>query len=355
MFLKRLFFVFITLCFSFTCFAHMKPHQMPEKGPWFEGWYTRITDSSHGDSIAVIVSSYFFEQKGEKIPGYIAIIHHVVDRSETTVFEAFPEHTIMINNSDDSLFRWEAPGFGYITKNEINISIPNEISVKANIIFRTPWFTKEDYDGPEGRMSNWSWLSQHWYVYSLLSEAHYEISYNDDSNIDYFGKGWAHQEKNWGTVFPKAWIWLQGFSPDGKRSISVAGGKAQIKSIELESWLAAYDSPKMNCRFRQSTLGNRFKWKINPCNRTYKLEAVNLKCRLEIFASAEKSSFVKLSVPTIEGYIEGAEESFATKIDVKLYKYSLEDSILNTKTNLIDSYTFYNSALEFGGEYYCPQ
>ena len=59
----------------------MNPHKLPEKGPWFEGWYMRITPTSGTDrSLGAIVGSYLPENSDRiaseeaGLTGYAALL-----------------------------------------------------------------------------------------------------------------------------------------------------------------------------------------------------------------------------------------------------------------------------------------
>jgi hypothetical protein len=70
-------------------------------GPWFQGWYTRITDPMNDLSIAVVGESQYLPDQtlsdDGSLPGYlVVIIRDKVDggRVRTEVDDAFPERTI---------------------------------------------------------------------------------------------------------------------------------------------------------------------------------------------------------------------------------------------------------------------
>ena len=97
------------------------------EGPWFHGWYTRITDAS-GASIAVVGATQYLPgtpiPDDFYLPGYLAVI--ICDYGLIKVYEAFPERTAFWNNRASVLedpespywekFFWHSKENGFITK-----------------------------------------------------------------------------------------------------------------------------------------------------------------------------------------------------------------------------------------------
>ncbi|HOX22345.1 MAG TPA: tocopherol cyclase family protein, partial [Elusimicrobiales bacterium] len=220
----------------------MNPHKPASRGPWFEGWYTRITDSAGKRSMSVITATFLRAgatySPGSTIPGYIAILISEGDGAPTQVYEAFPEKTMSyVNNATTSInnalnstadFCWFAEGYGMITNKLINIEIPGKTTFRAEFSGGKAW-GKNVLSGPEGVGGLMTKLPLHWHVHSLASETIYEITLNGQK---FSGTGTAHQEKNWGKVFPSAWIWLQGISSDGEAQLAATGGKLNLGIAE---------------------------------------------------------------------------------------------------------------------------
>ena len=49
------------------------PH-VPQKSPWFEGWYTRISETSSGQSIGLIIGHYPKTDRLKDAAAYLALI-----------------------------------------------------------------------------------------------------------------------------------------------------------------------------------------------------------------------------------------------------------------------------------------
>jgi hypothetical protein len=98
-------------------------------------------------------------------------------------------------------------------------------------------------------------------------------------------------------------------------------------------------------------LGTSYKTEIDPCNSKFIFVAKDLKRKLVLRASAPKKSFSRVAIPTKHGFkADGAIESFSATISIKAYKRNLFD-----EDQLIETKSFNNAALEFGGDYInCP-
>ncbi len=78
------------------------PQKWPEKGPWFEGWYIRLTDPANKRSFAVIVTSYTNDANKQidkkNLKGYQAfLIDDEAQLSKPYVIEDFPKKTEISN------------------------------------------------------------------------------------------------------------------------------------------------------------------------------------------------------------------------------------------------------------------
>jgi hypothetical protein len=336
-----------------------------EVKPWFHGWYTRITDRDGSGSIAVIGASQDLpdESTGRgdgALPGYLAII--IEQDGAIEIHESFPERTYVETNrpftqeSGDfadwtenwSEFEWSADGYGHISNESIRVSIPGGVQVTAELARPHRWNDRIPWLGPEGVVEFFQFVPLHWLVYSLGSYAHYTLERAEERGGTTEHTGIAHQEANWGEIFPPAWIWAQAVSPDNSRQIALAGGELAFERATLTTWLAAFHSPTIAWEFRPTIPGTRYTTTMAPCEGTFRLSASDFARALEIEAAAPASSFVDLSIPTAEGFRRGAAESFAATIHAEAFVRVSKDEV-----RLIDQFRFTGAALEFGGAYRC--
>ena len=331
--------------------------------PWFRGWYTRITDEAAGRSIVVVGASQYLPgvslSPDGSLPGYLAVI--ISEDGQTTIYEAFPQKTRFWSNRDQVLddpqssdweeFEWTAPGYGTITNTSLSVKIDNQVKVHADFGERLPWSSTIPWLGPEGLVEFLPFVPLHWFVYSLGSDAPYSYSFQEGGQwTTELGFGAAHQETNWGTVFPPAWIWAEGITGGNTSQFALSGGELGLGSETLTTWLVGFHSPRVEWSFRQTIPGTVFVTTIDGCAGRFSITAADTFRKLVISANAPEESFVPVSVPTEVGFVEGAEESFSADVTVKAFlRLPWFGDVL------IDARQFENSGLEFGGSYMCCQ
>lgn len=328
----------------------MQAHEFRATGPWFEGWYTRVTDPSTGVSLAVITTSAIHENQnlapGEAPPGYVAVALQTPVTSKTISFEAYPQATKLGNLKDD--FRWIAPDHGMASKGWTDIEIKGQARVQVEILDRKPWANDGSELGPEGLTGELP-MPLHWFVHNTAGRARYAIDYEfEGSNHHVEGTGLVHQEKNWGATFPKSWIWLQGVSKDGAASIALAGGDIELGPLTAHAYMVGYRSGALSIDFAPiDLLTSSFSDEIDACRHQFELIASNSIYELKIEAVAPKETFAELSIPTAQGYTPGgAIESFATRVRATLYKKT--GPFFYQTLEVVEVREFDNAALEFG-------
>ena len=336
----------------------MDPHPPKDVGPWFEGWYTRWVDFEENFSLALITTSYLPKgvpyRQEETMPGYISLAFQMPGRPRLQVFELFPDDTFMTSGGsrrlvdrrwiEETQFSWISKKYGKITQDQVFIEAPGLFKFESDFSTRTPWSEWSDNLGPGHITAFLRFIPLHWYVFSLRTETTYRFTnYTSGEQIE--GTAWAHQEKNWGEVFPASWIWLQALSTDGADQVALAGGQADLGFFSTEAFIGtarlgglAVDFSPLNMR--------RIRKQFDSCAGTIDLSFQTFTHQIEISAAAPTESFGLLSIPTKEGYLPGASESFVGEMTVKIYRTSLL-----RHPQFLREANFSKAALEFGGGY----
>jgi hypothetical protein len=351
----------------------LDPHRLPKEGPWFEGWYVRITPSSGTQrSIGLVVGSYLpkgtlrtdAEEKG--LSGYAAILDGGTGGKPLRSFEVFPSNTRLYLNKSDIVdrdpapggtpsFRWAAEGIGQLTGDSANISLPNGVSLNLRMADVTPW--NANGLGPEGFVSLFRTFPLHWFVHSLRSRVEFEAvvpSEGGTGTETLAGSGYAHFEKNWGVSFPPAYVWMQAFDRAKNRAVAVAGGRPlKVGPVSPEAWLAGYRSPQTSIDFAPQNVGTVFESHVDSCKGQFALSAARMNRRLVLTAEAARKTFGGIAIPKDTGFEKnGSEQSFQTKITAQLFEV-IPFSPLRDKDKLLEESIFENGALEFGSEFKC--
>jgi len=337
---------------------HNNPHVPITKGPWFEGWYTRVQDPATGRSIAVIVASYLPSgekyQIGKDYTGYINVLVSEGNGAPTLSYTVFPQRTrslvggVAVATNPPPLspaqFRWEADGFGYITESDIHLSIPDVVDIDIDTHNRLPFDRSDTNRRPEGALAQLP-IPLNWFIHSVGSDAHYRIRLAQNPN-EVEGTGYAHLEKNWGAQFPLGWIWGQGINHDNSAQFVVSRAEVDFVAFVLDAWVFAFRKDGRQWDYRFDMKGAVLHSSIEPCAATAHLQVVMATQTLDMEFEAPPDTFGAVSVPTPGGFKEnGGVESFSANVKVTV----------SENGNVVAQELFENAAFELGASYQCSQ
>jgi tocopherol cyclase len=338
--------------------ADNNPHVPKTKGPWFEGWYTRVQDPASGRSIAVIVASYLPSgenyQIGKDYTGYINVLVSEGNGAPTLSYTVFPQRTRSLAGGvavaanplpfSPAQFRWEADGFGYITESDIHLSIPDVVDIDIDTHNRLPFDRSDTNRRPEGVLAQLP-LPLNWFIHSVGSDAHYRFRLAQAPQpIE--GNGYAHLEKNWGAQFPLGWIWGQGINQDDSAQFVVSRAEVDFTAFVLDAWVFAFRKDGRQWDYRFDMKNAVLHSSIEPCAATAHLQAVVGTQTLDIEFDAPPDTFGAVSVPSPNGFQEnGGVESFSAKVNVTISENGI----------VVAQQLFENAAFELGASYQCSQ
>lgn len=344
------------------------PHVPTTPGPWFEGWYFRVSDADGSGSVAVIVASHL--PKGETytpgmaLPGYINVLISEGDGAPTRSFTAFPQETRSLvagepvsrnpDFSTDSNFEWIAEGYGSVTEDSVNLNIPGTVDVRIETFDRIPWDRRFPAAGPEGLLMFLP-VPLHWYIHSLGSEATYSYTLSDAvPSRTVSGEGYAHLEKNWQKEFPLGWVWVQGIAEDNCVQVVISLARVALdEETTIMPWIAGYRSEGLQWDFRFHLPDAALTLEMDACAGTLSMTARDLFRTLRVEAAAPPDSFGDVSIPTENGFVpQSGKESFSATVTVSAFWHLPVLEALGIEW-LIEEQVFYNAALEFGNGYAC--
>ncbi|MBN2108989.1 MAG: hypothetical protein JW832_16305 [Deltaproteobacteria bacterium] len=346
------------------------PHVPARPGPWFEGWYFRVSDAGGSRSVAVIVASHLPRGEtyvpGMVLPGYINVLICEGDGAPTLSFTAYPQQTqSLVAGRPVSAtprlapapdFEWVAEGFGSVTEDSVNLQIPGEVEISIRTENRLPWDAKRPAMGPEGLLMFLP-VPLHWYVHSLASDASYSYSLSGaEQQGPVSGTGYAHLEKNWQREFPAGWVWAQGIAENNRAQFVISQADIALKGgAGFRPWILGYRSDDLHWDFRFHIPGATLATDLDPCAGTLRMEARDLFRTLTVEAFAPPGSFGSVSIPTAEGFVaESGGESFSATVVVSAYWHVPLLGKLGLAW-LAEQQVFNNAALEFGNAYACQE
>ncbi|KAI5067405.1 hypothetical protein GOP47_0017933 [Adiantum capillus-veneris] len=335
--------------------------------PSFEGWFLRLVDFANGFSAGVIMATNYATAESQatllfSVPAGVGQgfqperTYSVYARSKESKFIRLPEP-----NSEESSngahepkgFEWESPNLGRIVArpHEMFMDVTVEgYKFKSHMFNEVPWDSQDSEKGPEGWARRISILPTHWYVYSLGSQATFELS-NAEKGLKIEGKGLAHQEKNWGETFPAGHVWMQAFSHDNKSQVVLSGAYFKIGGDTKTPYIFAmgYRSPDLNLDMRTNDPGVVFKdFEILPLEAKFAVNAIGPSHTLQIKCSAPPTSFSDPLLCPIGklAWEPACRESYCAKLEADVFEHVAWGVIGDSK--LVRREVFNHAGLEFG-------
>jgi len=335
------------LCLLLTCFWCAAARG--SRGPWFNGWCTRITDLQQGRTLTLILGSFQSNETWSQVYAALLVGENGRVRSEQVFLD--PADVTMhrgdrlvtkLTKGDQDHNSWTLPIGSFRTNVSISTMdflFPSGWRFSAQLKNVVPW-------SPEGWVVNLptSMMPTHYFVRSLVSSTKYELD-------KVSGEGFAHQEMNYGRRFPVAFVWVQATTDGGRTQLLLTGGKFTISGVTAEHYILAYRSKERHWDFRSIDM-HHFQSKVDACNGTLSLTALAGTRRLELMISAPAESFSEnIYVPTTHGFSEkpGSSESHSALAVVRLH----DRRKLGGKPE--EYAIFRHAALEFGGHYNCDR
>ncbi|CAI5509637.1 unnamed protein product [Closterium sp. Naga37s-1] len=269
-----------------------------------------------------------------------------------------PPRPVSSDPSDSAppVFEWRVEGHGFLISRGFNhTAVDIRVGgsrLQANLTNQRHWNPSDPGAGPEGWAAQASQLVPgglgelpcRWFVNSLGSTASYRF-WNESEGVEVEGRGWAHEEKNWGAYFPAGHVWMQGMSSDNTVQLVGAGAFFRFASLpSLPSPLIlslGLRTPHHSFDFRSiDPLTSFSPPTIDSCSGRFSLAARTPTAALRVRVRAAPSSFSgAVWMPRGDGDWDATgRESFRVHGEGagRVYKY-----------------TIYSAALEFAGEYEC--
>ncbi len=173
-----------------------------KKRNYFEGWYFKMTDREMNDTIAVI-PGIAYGTAPEESHSFVQVL--VAGKCKT--------YYVKYDISD---FKYKGDRFevtigdNYFSHSEIRLDISNDqLVMKGRLAFRNvvPFPKSILKPGIMGPFSYVPFMECHHGIVNIHHEISGQLSMMG-SIIDFSG-GCGYIEKDWGSSFPEAWIWLQ--------------------------------------------------------------------------------------------------------------------------------------------------
>lgn len=320
----------------------------------FEGWYYRVSEPDRDESWVVIMA-YWRDQMGDT-RAFVELIQGSTGATYKRVFEelqieSFQRQEGRFELHIDDLFFSQDRVSGLFTS-ESGATIELELSLDACAL----------WGAPNDEHNRWTmgWVTElpgpplKWHVHHLKGEASGRIRVKRDNKflIDAsFDQAPIHQEKNWGSAFPKRWIWMQSNLFNGRPDVAFAAAGGPVFGFDHSP-----NGYMMGLRWRDQFFnwrtqdGHLFKdvsFDHHPDQDlvSWRFSAESLRYRVEVTATAPYSELIAVDVPAEGGLEFGAFEHLNADLTINLYQ---RDGL---SWRWLDQVHSSRAAVEAGGEF----
>lgn len=193
---------------------------------YFEGWYYKLIDERMENVLALIPGVSF-----GKAPGDSHAFIQVLDAIRCKVdYLRFPISCFRFNKN---IFEVEIGG-NYFSDKEASINVQNgKLSIQGRLLFENRVKYPKSILRP-GIMGPFAFVP-FMECYHGIVNIHHELTgrLNISGTETDFNKGYGYIEKDWGSSFPEAWIWLQS-------NHFITGDVSLMFSVAKIPWLGRY-------------------------------------------------------------------------------------------------------------------
>jgi hypothetical protein len=371
------------------------PHRPGSSGPWFEGWYVRVSGAGGGASFAVGLGH--FPAPGPETAARAAcfLLRRPPGAPAAAPLAADAAYPGWFALNGTGCARGAAPCFqaragaacALLVRGASDFELRGTLGGTAFRVAGAPGAAPRPWapgrDGPEGPAA---WLrrllSLHWYVLSTGTAVEYRLT-DLATNASLAGSGVAHLEKNWGGGFPERWLWAQGQAGQagqeaprrsprpaapaaaaaggggggGGATFVLAGGAVPLAflpaALSPRLFLLTYQSPGFNLSL--DPLYPALPTAVRPdgCAGTIELTLTALLHTVHVSIAAEPGSFAAVTCPTAQGFRQDSVESFAARVEVRVVRRPLLGLAPERWGRVVAHSVWEGAAVEFGGAYRC--
>jgi hypothetical protein len=328
-------------------------HEQGE-GQQFEGWYYRVTEPETGESWVVITAFWLNDEGRGRF--FIELIQGSTGATYKQVFEEVDIKQYQENPGEFSLLIGDVFFSADYVSGQFIDDQGAEVNLEFNIDACAYW------GAPEDDRNRWTmgWATEiigpplKWHVHHLKGEAHGAILVSR-SGIEevraHFSGAPVHQEKNWGSEFPKRWVWMQSNVFEDRPDVAFAAAGGPVFGFDLSP--SGY---MMGLRWRDQFFtwrtqdGHQFKDVDFHLDRqhglaVWTLRAESLRYRADLRVTGAISELIPVDVPEHEGLVFGAFEHLSADLSINLY---VREGLFGWKK--IDQIISSHTAVEAGGE-----
>lgn len=302
---------------------------------FFEGWYFKIVDKKNDCKLAIIPGISY----GNNDDDHHSFIQ-VLNGKESNF--NYLSYDINDFRYDNNKFRI-CINSNIFTLDSMNLSINyNNLSIHGNLIFKNlvKWPGSIINPGSMGFYNYLKFMECYSQVCSLNGSIVGSLSING-ANVDFTG-GKVYIEKNWGSSFPKSWLWIQSNSfKSRKASVTCSVGTIPFPIKDFTGFLIGVT---LENEFYSFTTINNSKINIQNFGEDIALTATKKNLKLTLKTYTNPKDFVVLKAPNKGSMTSTVKETINAQVymlleDTKTNKKIFEDIGLST-------------GVEYGGNFF---
>ena len=277
--------------------------------PYYEGWYYRVTEPLTGRSYFFIYGVQNPGTRGETRSGGFVYVQRddgqraflITDLNDFWASKA--ECNILVGNAKATEDRIT----GTIATDNGKISW--DLSLSGDV----------EWTDTMGILTNIPGIAVNWHVDSLIGQATGTVHWEEETTI--FESAPAYQDHNWGDVFPSSWLWLQALRfTDPNEGLALAGGPIALGPLVSSAMMIIYYADGKRYEYRTQDINTLFQVDVDADLARVNVTATKGIDRLIIRADARPETFYPVYVPTYDGMVNGALESFHGFVIVDVMK-----------------------------------
>lgn len=302
---------------------------------FFEGWYFKIVDKKNDYKLAIIPGISYGNKENE---------HHSFIQILNGKESNFNYLTYDINDFKYNNNRFRICVHSNIfTLGNMNLSIEsNNLSIHGNLIFKNlvKWPGSIINPGSMGFYNYLKFMECYSQVCALNGSIIGNLNINN-VNVDFTG-GKVYIEKNWGSSFPKSWLWIQSNSFKSRKA-SVTCSIGTIPS-PIKNFTGFLIGVTLENEFYSFTTINRSKISIQNFGDDVALTVTKKNLKLTLKTYTNLKDFLVLKAPNKGSMTSTVKETINGQVymlleDTKLNKKIFEDIGLST-------------GVEYGGNFF---
>lgn len=309
-------------------------HGKHKKKNFFEGWYFKIVDKNNENQFAFIPGI----SKGNNPKENHSFLQVLDSKNCFYSYFKYDENYFSYNNTNFKVKIHK--NYFSLTSLKLNIS-HNDKTIKGKLKFKNT-ITWPDSNINPGSMGfyNYLWFME-CYSQVCILDGTIDGSLVINNKLIDFTNGKVYIEKNWGSSFPKSWVWVQSNSfQDNRASITCSLATIPFPLKDFRGFLIGVT---VDDYFYNFTTINRSKLIVNQQKNDIEIIATNKEFKLTLKTFSNKNTYMLCKGPLNGEMIPLVNETLSGTVLVTLE---------NIKTNtLIYSGTGKSTGIEYGGEF----